>query len=103
MSDLFQLIPTSPELFPHKPLSMLSDLILFCNSKLTFNGALGTICHALIGSIIVQEFHHFLPSAYHIVNQDFALVYFIFCGDVVDFQSQTVPQLQQFQKIIVAL
>ena len=32
-----------------------------------------------------------------------ALVYFIFCGEIVNFQSQTVPQLKQFQKIIVAL
>ena len=31
-----------------------------------------------------------------------ALVYFIFCGGIVNFQSQTVPQLKQFQEIIVA-
>ena len=69
MAALFQLIPTSPELLQHDPLSMLADLlILFCNTKLTFNGPLGTFCHALIGSIHVQEFYHFLPSTYHILN-----------------------------------
>ena len=69
MAALFQLIPTSPELLQYDPLSMLADLlILFCNTKLTFNGPLGTFCHALIGSIHVQEFYHFLPSTYHILN-----------------------------------
>ena len=102
--DLFQLTSTSPELFQHDPLSMLADLFLsFCNLKLTFNGPLRTLFHALIGSIHVQGFYHFLPSAYCIVNQEFALVYFIFCGQMVDFQTQIVPQLQQFQKMIVAL
>ena len=74
MSDLFQLTPTSPELFQHNPLSMLSDLFI---SKLTFNGPLGAFCHALIRGIQVQEFYHFLPSTYHVVNQDFSLFYFI--------------------------
>ena len=82
-SDLFQLTSTSPELFQHNPLSMLSDLFIsFCISKLTFNGPLRTLCHALIGSILLQGFYHFLLSTYRIVNQEFALVYFIFCGQI---------------------
>ena len=45
MAALFQLIPTSPELLQHDPLSILADLlILFCDTKLTFNGPLVTPC-----------------------------------------------------------
>ena len=32
-------------------------------------------------------------------DQDLALVYLIFCGEMDDFQSQTMPQLLQFLKI----
>ena len=56
----------------------------------------GTLCHALIISIQVHEFYHFLPSTHHIADQDFALVYFIFWGEMDVFQSETVPQ--QFLK-----
>ena len=102
MSDLYQLIPTSLELFQQNPLSMLSDLFsVFSNSKLTFNDPIGTFSHVLC--MHVKEFYHLLPSNYHIVNQYFALVYLLSRGEMVDIQSQTVLQLQQFEKMVVAL